>query len=176
MTRPLRAPIALIVSLIVPFTATAQHPPGIVSAWGWDGFGELGDGSAIYFNATPAQVSGLTGVTAVAAGSFHSIALKNDGTVWVWGGNPDGQVGNGTSDPYNRTPVQVSGLTSVTVIAAGSQHNLALKSDGTVWAWGENSSGQLGIGITGNSINAPVQVSGLSGVMAIAGGRPTAWR
>jgi hypothetical protein len=102
----------------------------------------------------------LSASMAIAAGGFHSLALKGDGTVWAWGYNRDGQLGDGTTT--NRTtPVQVSGLSGVTAIAAGTHHSLALKGDGTVWAWGGNWYGQLGDGTTTNS-TTPVQVSGLS--------------
>ena len=85
----------------------------------------------------------LNGVVAVAAGASHTIALKSDGTVWAWGYNGYGQLGDGTmADRY--APVQVSGLSGVTAIAGGWFYTVALKSDGTVWAWGDNSSGQLG--------------------------------
>src|SRR5690606_27370837 len=85
----------------------------------------------------------LTNVVAVAAGGYHSLALKSDGTVWAWGDNTHGQLGNGT---YNSSsfPVQVKNLTGVIAIAAGENHSLALKSDKTVWAWGANNYGQLG--------------------------------
>ena len=81
-------------------------------------------------------VSGLTGVVAIAGGYYHSLAVKSDGTVWAWGYNGAGQLGDGTTT--NRlTPVPVSGLTGVVAIAGGGCDSLALKSDGTVWAWGE---------------------------------------
>ncbi|MBF0487187.1 MAG: hypothetical protein HQK98_03415, partial [Nitrospirae bacterium] len=117
---------------------------------------------------TPVQVSGLTGVTAVAGGFEHTIALTGDGTVWAWGYNGYGQLGDGTNTNSN-TPVQVSGLTGVTAVAGGAVHSVALRSDGTVWAWGLNQYGQLGNGTNTNS-NTPVQVSGLTGVTAVAAG------
>ncbi|BBO18213.1 conserved hypothetical protein [Candidatus Brocadia pituitae] len=104
----------------------------------------------------------------ISGGAFHTIALKSDGTVWAWGSNFWGQLGDGTNN-YSNYRVQVVGLSDVIAIAAGSEHNVALKSDGTVWAWGENKYGQLGDG-TNTDRNTPVQVSGLNDVAAIAAG------
>jgi alpha-tubulin suppressor-like RCC1 family protein len=122
--------------------------------------------------ATPVQVSGLAAVTAIAGGQDHSLALKSNGTVWAWGKGQSGQLGDGnfysTGNLGVATPVQVIGLTNVTAIAAGGIHSLALKADGTVWAWGDNQSGQLGNGIFFIGEAAPVQVIGLSKIVAIA--------
>jgi alpha-tubulin suppressor-like RCC1 family protein len=104
----------------------------------------------------------------VAGGSMHSVALKTDGTVWTWGYNNNGQLGNG-SFSASSTPVQVTDLSQVTAIAAGTYHTVALKNDGTVWTWGYNSSGQLGNGST-TARNRPVQVNGLPNIAAIAAG------
>lgn len=104
----------------------------------------------------------------VAAGGQHSMLLKSDGTVWVWGRNNYGQLGNGTTtDQIN--PIQVSGLTNVKVIAACANQSFAVKTDGTVWAWGQNNYGQLGDG-TKTDRSTPVQVAGLTGVTAVAAG------
>jgi len=114
---------------------------------------------------------GLTdGITAIAGGGTHSLALKNDGTVWAWGYNGYGQLGNGGTYTTSNVPVQASGLTGgITAIMGGHHHSLALKNDGTVWAWGYNYYGQLGNGTNTNS-NVPVRVSGLAGITKIAGG------
>ncbi|MFZ5776027.1 MAG: RCC1 domain-containing protein [Thermodesulfobacteriota bacterium] len=104
------------------------------------------------------------------AGFSHSVALKNDGTVWTWGGNGyGGLLGVGSSDWSVTVPTQVLGLSNVVDIAAGELHTLALKSDGTVWAWGYNINGQLGDGTTIDR-NTPVQVVGLSGIVALTSG------
>lgn len=118
---------------------------------------------------TPAAVSGLSNVIAIAAGGGHNLALKSDGTVWAWGSNSAGQLGDGTTTNQPTTPVQVSSLTGITGIAAGEAHSLAIKSDGTVWAWGRNNFGQLGDGSNTNSSTA-IQISSFSGVTAIAAG------
>ena len=141
---------------------------GTVWAWGDNLiYNQLGNGNNTNSN-VPVQVSNLIGVVAIAGGGDHSLALKNDGTVWVWGNNGVGQYGNGNTTISN-VPVQVSFLTGIVAIASGNQHSLALKNDGTVWSWGWNLDGQLG---NGNNVIEyfAVQVSGLTGVVALAGG------
>jgi RHS repeat-associated protein len=146
----------------------ALKSDGTVWAWGSNNHGQVGDNTTTDRH-VPVQVQGLSGVTAIAAGNGHSLALKSDGTVWAWGDNEFGELGDNTTT--NRlAPVQVSGgLTGVVAIAAGDYHGLAVKSDGTLWAWGSNFGGELGDNSTTDR-HAPVQVSGLTGVVAIAGG------
>jgi alpha-tubulin suppressor-like RCC1 family protein len=140
----------------------------VVWAWGYNGNGQLGDGTNTERHSNVA-VTGLTGtVTAIACGAQHSLALKSDGTVWAWGGGWLGQLGNGTTMNVN-VPVQVTGLAGITAIAAGNSHNLALDSNKDVWAWGTNQFGQLGNGSLLSS-NVPVKVSGLTGITAIGAG------
>ncbi|MBI2472804.1 MAG: IPT/TIG domain-containing protein [Planctomycetes bacterium] len=150
------------------YHSLALKSDGTVWAWGWNNYGQLGDGGTNWSSSTPIQVSGISGVIAISGRRDHSLALKSDGTVWVWGWNEDGQLGDGTTTNRS-TPVQVSSISSIAAIAGGDSHSLALKSDGTVWAWGNNSNGILGDGTTTNR-NTPVQVSGLSGVTAITSG------
>ena len=145
----------------------ALKDDGTVWAWGYNGYGQLGDGTTTE-KRTPVQVNGLSGVTAIAAGSAHSLALKNDGTVWAWGSNDYGQLGDGTTTT-KITPVQVSGVSGIIAVACGESHSLAVKNDGTVWAWGYNYYGQLGDGTSAGKRSA-VQVNGLSGITAIACG------
>src|SRR5207237_1349033 len=103
----------------------------------------------------------------------HSMALKADGTVWAWGDNSYGQLGDGTFTSRSK-PVRVTNLPSVTAISMGGRHSLALAPDGTVWAWGENDNGQLGNGTftlaSPYGIPTPAPVVNLTGVAAIAGG------
>ena len=117
----------------------------------------------------PAQVSGLSGVAAMAGGWEHSLALTSDGRLWAWGSGNTGRLGDGThiSRP---TPIQIGtrAAAGLTALAAG-EHSLALKRDGSVWAWGGNEYLSLGDGTTTDRWT-PVQVRGLSGVVAIAAG------
>ncbi|HNX69646.1 MAG TPA: FecR domain-containing protein, partial [Candidatus Omnitrophota bacterium] len=140
---------------------------GTVMSWGFNGDGQLGDGTSIE-RLLPVLVSGLSGVTAVAAGISHSLALLSNGTVKSWGRNNKGQLGNGTTNSRNIADT-IPGLFNVTAIAAGETHSLALLSNGTVKSWGYNGYGQLGDG-TFQDRWSPVQVSGLTGATAIAAG------
>ncbi|GAN34668.1 MAG: hypothetical protein DYG83_16235 [Candidatus Brocadia sp. AMX2] len=165
---------------VVPQLAGGGHhslvlkPDGTVWAWGRNDFGQLGNGTTsdstipIQVNTVPGKTGNFNGITAIAGGWSYSVALKFDGTVWGWGRNDFGQLGNGTTND-SAVPVQVNNLSDAAALAGGGFHGLALRSDGTVWGWGRNDFGQLGNGTTNDSA-APVQVSNLSDVAALAGG------
>lgn len=149
---------------------------GSVYAWGDDSFGELGDGTH-QNTAVPVRVKGVSNAVALAAGGLHAIALLANGTVMTWGGATFGQMGNGTSYPGREVgeanPTLVPGLSGVVAVAAGGADDAALLANGTVMAWGENKSGQLGDGTIAEK-DVPTLVRGLSGVKAIAiGGDPS---
>jgi hypothetical protein len=136
------------------------------SLWGWgdNSSGQIGDGTTISREYPVAVLnvdsSPFTDVVAISAGATHAMALKSDGSVWAWGTNESGRLGDGTTAPRVH-PVSVmtaSGpLTSVVAIAAGGMGGMALRQDGTVWAWGDNTFGQLGNDTTvARSLAAPV--------------------
>jgi alpha-tubulin suppressor-like RCC1 family protein len=105
----------------------------------------------------------------VAAGGNHALALKADGTVFAWGYNTTGQIGDGTQTT-RWSPVAVPSVTDVVAVAAGARHSLAVKRDGSLWAWGDNSQGQIGDGTTASLRSSPVQVTGISNIVAVAAG------
>ncbi|GAB1822640.1 RCC1 domain-containing protein [Herbidospora sp. RD11066] len=157
---------------------------GTVWAWGDNTYRQLGDGTTTS-RPTPRMIAGLTDVRSVSAGYRYSLAVKTDGTVWAWGHNGFAELGDGTT--VNRPlPVRVTGISGVrTALASRSGvHSAAVKTDGTVWTWGGNAAGQLGIGAAPRSY-VPVQVPGITGAqsvmpgekstLAIAGGRLYAW-
>src|SRR5450759_972395 len=152
--------------------AGSTGSPGSAWAWGYNGYGQLGNGTTTN-SSTPVAVTNGTSVTAIAGGGNHSLALTSTGQVLAWGYNGHGQLGNGTTT-NSSTPVAVSlppfGIT-VTAIAGGGLHSLARTSTGQVLAWGYNHEGELGNGTTTDS-STPVAVSLPSGttVTAIAGG------
>lgn len=151
------------------YHSLALRGDGTVWAWGGNGLGELGDGTTTD-RATPVQVTGLTNVRAIAAGDAFSMALKRDGTVWAWGDNGSGQLGTGGTPASSNVPIQVTGVSGVTALAAYQNHTFVVTSDGTVWAWGRNLNGALGDGTTVDR-NAPGQVPDVSGAVSVAAGR-----
>jgi alpha-tubulin suppressor-like RCC1 family protein len=181
---------------VIAITAGYEHSlalraDGTVWAWGVNTDGTLGTTSADQCGRisnpyacakSPAQIAGLTSVAAITAGhGYHSLALRDDGTVWAWGRGTEGQLGavpNAVCDllACARTPVQVPGLTGVTALAAGEYHSLAVRGDGSVWAWGTNVDGELGDGtiapyyIGCGCRPTPAPVTGLTGATAVAAG------
>jgi alpha-tubulin suppressor-like RCC1 family protein len=149
---------------------------GRLATWGYNFWGQLGDGTTL-LRTTPVVVTGLTGITQVANGETHMLALDSTGKAWSWGSNQYGELGNGTTSQVvgsNPTPVPVPGLTGVIQIAAGTNDSFALRSDGTVWAWGINTKGQLGDGTTVNR-DSPERLPGLAGITKIFAGDATAY-
>lgn len=154
------------------FHSLALAANGTVWAWGYNDIGQLGDGSNLSSN-KPVQVkdqSGtapLSGIIAIAAGNSFSLALKNDGTVWGWGGNWGGQLGNGTSAASQLPSMAI--ISGISAMDAGASFSLGLESDGAVWSWGGNESGQLGSGRLDSSV-LPTILTGLPGVASISAG------
>ncbi len=131
---------------------------GSVYGWGLNWYGEVGDGTggAESERLTPVRVGSATNWTMVAAGSGHSVGLRSDGSIWAWGINWYGQLGNG-SNTDRSSPVQMGSGKDWVAVSAGESHTLGLKRDGTLWAWGRNYEGQLGDGTT-NHRWTPVKV------------------
>jgi len=152
----------------------ALKADGTVWEWGRSLFGELGDGSSNWGaltskSTTPVQVIGLNSVKRLGGRGYHDLAEKSDGTVWAWGDNQSGELGNGTFFYGTNRPVQVVGLTNPVVITGGGFYSAALMGDGTVRTWGNNTSGQCGDGTTNNH-SLWVQVAGLSNIVSLSGG------
>ena len=154
------------------YYSLALRSDGTVWGWGSNNYGQLGNGSVSYAN-LPVQVvnsdfTPLTGIKALAADDQHTLALKTDGTLLAWGRNNEGQLGIGNFIGYSAFPVAVQTLTQVKAISAGYLYSMAVKTDGTIWTWGSNTNGELGLGTTTN-VNTPTQITALSGITAVSG-------
>jgi len=164
--------------------AVAADDTGTVYAWGDNNTGTLGDGTctALNYSADPVPVKGpggsglLTGIDQLSASKNGAFTLGIDasGNIWGWGDNSAGQLGDGTTGVTEMCggsqtlmnirlfPVQATGLTGVSQVKAGLFHSLAVKNDGTVWAWGDNTDGLLGKGVSSTTtVLTPTQVPGM---------------
>jgi len=162
---------SLLLCLLVGVTTPAQAAHGDLFSWGRNDDGQLGDGSTENRDVPGSVTPDFEDeVIAVAAGFHHSLALLANGTVWAWGRDYEGQLGNGDDAGDSLIPTQVPGLPVITAIAAGNYHTLALAENGTVYAWGMNDYGQLGIAGDVDTAQSPTQVTTISNVVDIAAG------
>jgi alpha-tubulin suppressor-like RCC1 family protein len=148
--------------------------PGTVSMWGLNSYGQLGlgnFGSPANDKHSPQQIGADNQWSLIVPGVYHTVAIRSDGTLWTWGYNNNGQLGLGTSGAGTdkTTPQQVGTDATWIAVTAGTSHTLALKADGTLWAWGNNAYGQLG-DTTYTQRTSPVQVASTYKWKSIAAG------
>jgi alpha-tubulin suppressor-like RCC1 family protein len=152
--------------------AVALRSDGSVWSWGSNFLGQLGTGTPAD-SRVPVRVDRhVSGITQIAAGGYHSLALGRDRKIWAWGDDEFGQVGDGATSA-RFVPVHLAQPTGVTQIGAGPRHSLAVRSDRTLWAWGLNESGELGNGHAGGHNAVPGQIPGLTGVVWASMGTAT---
>jgi len=140
------------------YVTAAVKTDGTLWTWGLNNYGQLGDNTVIS-KSSPIQVGGLTNWLYVSAGYYSVIALKTDGSLWTWGrNNQHGQLGLGNTTNYS-SPKQIGALTTWSKVRGSTfGHILALKTDGTLWAWGRPTAGQLGNGVATAGVYSPVQI------------------
>jgi alpha-tubulin suppressor-like RCC1 family protein len=155
---------------------------GTVMGWGSDAHDQLANKQVVESSGggeegeegiespVPVPVEGLSGVTAIAAGSTHALALTTGGTVMAWGNDEEGELGDETTSPGVEVPAPVAGLSNVKAISAGDQDSVALLKTGSLMTWGTNSMGSLGDGTENGPSLVPVAVVGLSKVSAVSAG------
>ena len=141
---------------------------GTIKCWGNNAEGEMGNGTIATPQTTPIPVTTINNATAIAMGADFSCTLLTNGTVWCWGNNGQGRLGNGTTTD-SLWPVMVIGITNAIAITAGRGHACAVLTGGTVKCWGDNSAAMLGNGTTTSS-SIPVTVTGLSNAVSLSSG------
>ena len=145
-------------------SSAAIKEDGTLWAWGYNRYGQIGcglDGREHYAVENPAQI--MDNATSVSLGNLHSAAIKEDGSLWAWGLNDHGQIGDGSSEQEINAPVKV--MDNVASVSLGGGHSSAIAKDGSLWAWGLNNRGQLGDGTTEDRA-VPVKV--MDGVASVS--------
>ncbi|HWM20536.1 MAG TPA: hypothetical protein VNO51_12670 [Ilumatobacteraceae bacterium] len=144
---------------------------GRVKCWGWNEFGQLGDGTRItYRGIEPGAVGGIDNAVSVSAGYTHSCAVLANGTVKCWGDNRFGQLGDGGTVSWAPAPLSVVGITNAVAVSSGGYHSCALLADRTLRCWGQNGGGELGNGGVPATSSTPVVVPGIANVTSLGAG------
>lgn len=143
---------------------------GALYVWGDNSVGQVGVGTNINVNVPTKIGTANDWAEADAGGKGHTLAIKKDGTLWAWGANQQGQLGDGTNNETN-VPVRIGNDTNWLKVSAGDSHSIALKSDGTLWTWGSDANGELGDGDISTGRNVPLQIGTDTDWTEIAGGR-----
>jgi alpha-tubulin suppressor-like RCC1 family protein len=147
-------------SAVAGSTATfALQTGGTLFSWGSNPNGYLGNGTSTTYFSSPVQVGSASSWTKISVGTSHVLGIKTGGSLWAWGTNYDGRLGNGTTILANSSPIQVttSAPNTWSNVFAGSTNSYGIKTDGTLWVWGYNTAGELGIGTVGD-VSTPVQI------------------
>ena len=153
------------------YHSIAIKTDGTMWTWGYNNFGQLGSNTTYNNKSSPVQVGGLTTWSKIASSAYNSLAIKTDGTIWTWGYNINGQLGDNTI-LYRSSPVQVGALTTWLQAVVGYANTVAIKTDGTMWTWGRNELGQIG----DNTViyrSSPVQLGALTTWSVISANKHT---
>ena len=157
------------------YSAYALLRDGRVWAWGDDLEGQLGNGVDGNASDVPVRVLHLSGVSALAASANSAFALGDDGTVWAWGDDSEGELGNREETYTSELPVRVEGLHGIRQLAAGEFSGYALGQDGAGVGWGDNSLGQLARNLSVGTSDVPTRVDDVGQVQGVAAGASTAY-
>ena len=152
------------------YTTIAIQNNGTLWSCGYNFYGNLGLNTTTLGISTFVQVGSLSAWTQIAGGRTHMLAIQSNGTLWAWGGNSYGQLGVNTINGGYSSPVQVGVLSTWTKVACGYVFSLGIQSNGTLWTWGYNVYGQLGLSDT-TTRSSPVQVGALSTWTQVSGGQ-----
>lgn len=143
--------------------------PDRLNSFGTNANGRTGLGTINGDTTTPTQIAADREWQAIAA-NFHSLAVKSDGTLWSFGNNSNGQTGQGTTTGDTTVPTQIGEDEDWQAVSAGREHSLALKTDGTLWSFGNNANGRTGFGTVEGTTNVPARIGEDSNWQAIAAG------
>jgi len=143
---------------------------GTLWTWGYNGYGQLGDNTTVDKSSPVTTVAGGTNWKQVSGGSFHTAAIKTDGTLWTWGSNGIGALGNNSTVDISSPVTTAGGGTNWKQVSGGNYHTAAIKTDGTLWSWGYNSNGALGNNTTVDKSSPVTTVAGGTNWKQVAGG------